>query len=174
MELFLHHPDLDVRKIIRLERLHLKILKRKYSLASNRTCLNNGWLPSYTNIYIYIYIYFIHDVLLPTSLPNWSKCVVGQLKTWASTIKDDLAALSGPQVVGLRRWNRNWLAISCDLAQEQRTWATMFQDAVLAREEASSTRLRWKPIQVKSIYIYIYIYVYMNLALNYPQGLICC
>ena len=76
----------------------------------------------------------------PAFLPNWRKRVGWQLKTWASTIKDDLAALSGPQVVGFRRWNRDWLAISCDLAQDRRTWAVMIQDAVLAREEAGSTR----------------------------------
>ena len=61
----------------------------------------------------------IHNVLLPTSLPNWRKRVGRQLKTWASTIKDDLAALSGLQVVGLRRWNHNWLAILYDLAQDR-------------------------------------------------------
>ena len=75
----------------------------------------------------------------PPSLPNWRKCIGGQLTTWASTMKDDLAALSGPQVVGLRRWNRDWLAISGDLAQDQRTWAAIVRDAVLAREEAGST-----------------------------------
>ena len=91
----------------------------------------------------------IRDVLLPTSFPNWQKRVGGQLKTWASTIKDDIAALSGPQVVGLRRWNRDWLAISCDLAQDRRTWAAMVRDAVLAQEEAGSTRPGWKLIQVK-------------------------
>ena len=89
----------------------------------------------------------IRDVLLPISLPNWWKRVGGQLKTWASTIKDDLA---GPQEVGPRRWNHDWLAISCDLAQYQRTWAAMVRDAVLAQKEAGSTQPRWKPIQVKS------------------------
>ena len=84
----------------------------------------------------------------PHSFPNWRKRVGGQLKTWASTIKDDLAALSCPQVVGLRRWNRDWLAISCNLVQEQRPWAAMVWDAVLAQEEAGSTRPGWKPIQV--------------------------
>ena len=72
----------------------------------------------------------IRDVLLPPSLPNWRKRVGGQLNTWASTIKDGQAALSGPQVVGLRRWNRDWLAILCDLAQDQRKWAAMARDAV--------------------------------------------
>ena len=81
----------------------------------------------------------------PTSLPNWRKRIRGQFKTWASTIKDNLA-LSGPQVFGLRRWNRDWLAISCDLAQDQRTRAVMVRDAVLAREEVGSIRPGWKPI----------------------------
>ena len=91
----------------------------------------------------------IHDVLLPASLPNWWKRIAGHLMTWVSIIKDDRAELSGPQVVGLRRWNRDWLAISWDLAQDQRTWAAMVRDAVFAREEASSTRPGWKPIRVK-------------------------
>ena len=43
-------------------------------------------------------------------------------------------------VVGLRRWNRDWPAISCDLAQYQRTWAEMVRDAVPAQEETGSTR----------------------------------
>ena len=90
----------------------------------------------------------IRDVFLPISLPNWRKHVGGQLKLWASTIKDDLAALSGPQVVGLRWQNRDWLAISCDLVQDRWTLATMVRDAVLAREEAGSTRPGLKPIQV--------------------------
>ena len=92
----------------------------------------------------------IRDVLLPPSFPNWRKHVGGQLKMWPSTIKDDLVALSGPQVVGLRRWNRDWLAISSVLAQDHRTWATMVRDAVLAWEEVGSTRPGRKPIQVKS------------------------
>ena len=41
MEHFLQHFNPDIRKIIiRLEGLHLKILKRKYSKAFNRTCSN--------------------------------------------------------------------------------------------------------------------------------------
>ena len=91
----------------------------------------------------------IRDVLLLSSLPKRRKRVGGQLKMWASTIKDDVAALSSPRVVCLRRWNRDWLEISCDLAQDRRTWAVMVWDAVLAREEASSTRPGWKPIQVQ-------------------------
>ena len=38
--------------------------------------------------------------VLPTSLPYWQESVGRQLNMCASTIKDDLAALSGLQVVG--------------------------------------------------------------------------
>ena len=99
----------------------------------------------------------IHDVLLPTSFLNWQKHISGKLKTWASTIKDDLAVLSGPQVAGLWRWNRDWLAISCDLAQDRRMWVAIVWDAVLAREEADSTWPGWKPIQVQVVRLKTYI-----------------
>ncbi len=35
----------------------------------------------------------------------------GQLKTWKTTSKEDLARLSGPAVYGLRRWNQDWMTI---------------------------------------------------------------
>ena len=60
----------------------------------------------------------IRDVVLPRSLPNWRKRVGGKLNVWANSIEDDLAALSGPQQSDFRRWNLDWHAISCDLAQE--------------------------------------------------------
>ena len=80
------------------------------------------------------------DVLQPPPLPNWRKRTGGQLKTWAVTLKEDLSGLSGPEVVGLRRWNRDWLSISIDLSQDRRAWAAMVRDVVKAREEAGSTR----------------------------------
>ena len=48
MGYFLHYLNPDIRKITkRLEHIHLKILKKKYYLVFNQTCLG---------IYIYIYI----------------------------------------------------------------------------------------------------------------------
>ena len=64
----------------------------------------------------------------------------GQLKTWVTTIKQDLVLITGPQVHGLRAWNRSWLQFSVDLAQNRSTWATAVRDAVNSREEASSIR----------------------------------
>ena len=47
MGYFLHHLDPDIRKVTRrLERLHVKILKRKQSVVFNRTCLDNDLLPN--------------------------------------------------------------------------------------------------------------------------------
>ena len=48
---FLYQLDPEVR---RLERLHMKILKKKLSTIFNQACLDNDLLPRY--IYI-IYIY---------------------------------------------------------------------------------------------------------------------
>lgn len=82
----------------------------------------------------------IRDVLLPAPLPAWRKRRGGQVKTWATTMKEDLAYLSGPQMVCLRWWNQDWLRLSVDLAQDRRAWVAMIRDVVRAKEEAGSTR----------------------------------
>ena len=47
----------DNKKIVRnIERLNKKITNAKLSVLFNQTCISNNLLPSYTNIYIYIYI----------------------------------------------------------------------------------------------------------------------
>ncbi len=44
---FLYQLDPEVRRLVRrLERLHLKILKKKQSTVFNETCLDNDLLPS--------------------------------------------------------------------------------------------------------------------------------
>ena len=54
MGCFLHHLDPGIKYIARrLERLHLKILKKKQSTIFNQTCLDNDLLSKYT-LYIYI------------------------------------------------------------------------------------------------------------------------
>lgn len=35
----------------------------------------------------------------------------GHLKYWKATLKKDLATQYDPNVIGLHRWNRNWMAI---------------------------------------------------------------
>ena len=61
------------------------------------------------------------------------------MKTWATTLKADLARITGPTVVGLSRWKRDWLSICCDQAQDRRLWSACVRDAVNAWN-ASLTR----------------------------------
>ena len=45
------------RKSVReLEKVSVKLIKQKCSLLFNSTCLKEDILPTYSNIYIYIYI----------------------------------------------------------------------------------------------------------------------
>ncbi len=62
---------------------------------------------------------------------HWRKKRGGQLKTWPTTLKKDLARLSGPVVYGPRRWNRDWMTIGIAWAQDRGTWAAAVRDAVV-------------------------------------------
>ncbi len=53
----------------------------------------------------------IREVMNPEPPAHWRKRRGDQLKTWMTTLKEDLARLSGPDVFGLRRWNRDWMTI---------------------------------------------------------------
>ena len=82
---FLDQPDSDIRWIITLERLHLKILKRKYSAVFNKS-----------NIYIYIYIY-TKDVWLNNKdtfclLPFPKKADLGLAKNYRGMTLTSIAA----------------------------------------------------------------------------------
>lgn len=82
----------------------------------------------------------VRDCLLPRPLPGWRKRAGGQLKTWATTLKEDLEPISGPNVVGLRRWKRDWAEIGVELAQDRRSWAAAERDASNVLGDAGSTR----------------------------------
>ncbi len=71
----------------------------------------------------------------------------GQLKTWITTPKDDLARLSGPAVYGLRRWDQGWMTIGIAWAQDRGPWAAAVGDAVVAID-AGATAPRRMPDQV--------------------------
>ncbi len=58
-----------------------------------------------------------------------------------TTLKEDLAHLSGPAVYGLRRWNRDWMTIGIACAQDRGAWAAAVRDAVVAID-AGATALR--------------------------------
>ncbi len=78
---------------------------------------------------------------------NWRKKRGGLLKTWMTTLKEDLACLSGPDVFGLRRWNRDWMTIRIAWAQGRRAAAVL--DAVVAMD-AVATAPRRMPSQVSN------------------------
>lgn len=46
------------------------------------------------------------------------------MQSWTANIKD-LAILSRPNVLGLRRWNHDYLQMSCELAQVFHSLATL-------------------------------------------------
>ena len=52
----LYNLPVEQRKSVReLEKVSTKVIKSKCSLLFNSTCLKEDILPSYSNIYIYIY-----------------------------------------------------------------------------------------------------------------------
>ena len=53
-------------------------------------------------------------------------------------------------VAGLWRWNRDWLAISCNLAQDQRMWAGSKCCTCLGGSWFNPTRVKANTSQVKS------------------------
>ncbi len=48
-----------------------------------------------------------------------------------TTLKEDLARLSGPDVFGLRRWSRDWMTIGI-------AWAAAVRDAVVAMDGSAT------------------------------------
>ncbi len=68
----------------------------------------------------------------------WRQRRGGQRKTWMTTLKEDLARLSGPDVYDLRRWNRDWMTIRIALAQDRRAWAAVVRDAVVAMDAGAT------------------------------------
>ncbi len=62
----------------------------------------------------------IKDLLLATPPRTWRGRTGDQLKAWANTIKPDLEPLSGPRVFGYAQWNKDWVQVSSELAQDRR------------------------------------------------------
>ena len=54
---FLHlHPENIKKRIRKIENLENKLANARVAIVFNKTCLNENLLPTFTNIYIYIYI----------------------------------------------------------------------------------------------------------------------
>ncbi len=58
------------------------------------------------------------DLSNPVVSRTWRERT-GQMKTWAATPKEGLVRLIGPAVVGIRRWNKEWVRLVMDLAQDR-------------------------------------------------------
>ncbi len=83
----------------------------------------------------------IREVINPEPPVQWRKKRGGQLKTWMTTMKEDLARLSGPAVYGLRRWNQDWMTIGIAWAQDRGAWAAAVRDPVVAIDaDATASR----------------------------------
>ncbi len=80
----------------------------------------------------------IREVINPESSAHWRNKRGGQLKTWMTTLKEDLLRLSGPDVFALRRWNRDWMTIGIAWAQDRRAWAAAVRDAVVAMDAGAT------------------------------------
>ncbi len=66
---------------------------------------------------------FMRELINPDVPRTWRKRTGGQLKTGATTLKEDLVRLIGPSAVGIRRWNKEWASLATDLAQDRRAWS---------------------------------------------------
>ncbi len=70
--------------------------------------------------------------------PTGARKFGDQLKTWMTLLKEDLARLSGPDVYGLRRWNRDWMTSGIVWAQDRRAWAAAIRDATVAMDAGAT------------------------------------
>ncbi len=79
----------------------------------------------------------MRELINPHVPRTWRKRTGGQLKTWATTLKEDLVRLIGPAVVGIRRWNKEWASLAMDLAQDRHAWSAVVRDVVNAMDADS-------------------------------------
>ncbi len=76
----------------------------------------------------------MRELINPDVPRNLRRRTGGQLKTWPTTLKEDLVRLIGPAVVCIRRWNQEWASLAMDLAQDRRAWPAAVRDAVNAMD----------------------------------------
>jgi hypothetical protein len=70
------------------------------------------------------------QVLFAEPISSWNRKRGGQILTWSDRMKKDLEISLGPAVYGLRRWNRDWLTIASDLAQNRPAWKALIRDII--------------------------------------------
>ena len=69
------------------ERMLLKITSVASHISLNETCVNNGILPIYTNIYIYIYIYIYILTFLLYRLPVRAGMPLKDTYSWVREVR---------------------------------------------------------------------------------------
>ncbi len=79
--------------------------------------------------------FIIREVINLEPPAHWCKKRGGLLEVWITTLKEDLSRLSGPDVFGLRRWNRDWMTIKMAGAQDRRA---AVRDAVVAMDPCAT------------------------------------
>ncbi|BHF85307.1 hypothetical protein SprV_1002847000 [Sparganum proliferum] len=66
----------------------------------------------------------------PAPLPHWRRRRGGQFKTWLDTVRQDMVVVLGPSVVGLRRWQREWVEPSRAAAADRHAWRGTVRDII--------------------------------------------
>ena len=77
----------------------------------------------------------IRSTVAPLPCTGWRCRTGGQMKTWLSTVKQDIDRLGLRNVYGVRRWEKNWVAICAELAADRTAWSASIRDI----HEASSS-----------------------------------
>ncbi len=80
----------------------------------------------------------MRELINPDVPRTWRMRTGGQLKTWATTLKEVLVLLIGSAVVGIRRWDKKWASLAMDLAKDRRSWSADVRDAVNAMDADSA------------------------------------
>ncbi len=81
----------------------------------------------------------IRDVIDPGPPTHGHRKRGGQLKSWLTMLKEDLARMSGPGVYGLRRWNREWLQLGITWTQDRQAWAAAIRNVVVAVDTGTTS-----------------------------------
>ncbi len=62
----------------------------------------------------------MRELINPDVPRTWHRRAGGQLKTWATTLKEALVRLIEPAEVGIRRWHAGWESLAMALALDRR------------------------------------------------------
>ncbi len=123
-------PMVELRCRLRLTCMQAKLFQRKLRLFGHVARRHEGE-P-------------IRSLLLPTSPRTRRKRAKGQLKTWSTTLKEDLQPPSGP------RKRKDWAKVSCELAQDRRVWVASTWDVANSIANNSWSRPGRTPRRVQS------------------------